>query len=203
MRKPSVHIPGSWYVNRKPLPSDVVNVTNRFFSGTAAVIDVAKLELEVAAAQQAHDFAQKDTKGWTSIPLRSAGGKTGAEGSRAVGVHASTNGMQFKDTSAMQPYVREIVERVAADGNRQVLKVRLLKLEAGAVIPMHIDKFDGKRGVTRYHLPVVTNENVKMIVNNKSYHLAAGQLYTIDVSQAHAVENKSTQDRIHLVFDCS
>lgn len=203
MRKVAPAQPGSWFLNRKPQANDVVNMTARLLLGA---LDVEKLKAEVVAAQALHPFTRKDVKGWTSIPLRSACGMTGAQGCGALGIHASTEAAVFKDTVVMQPYIKVIVDQVAAATASVVLKVRLMKLEAGAKIPMHIDKFNDRNSlarVVRYHIPVVSNPEVHMIVNNRIYYMEPGQLYTIDVSQAHAVENHSTEDRIHLVFDCA
>ncbi len=198
MRKLVKYQPNLWYLHRKPLLSDVVNVTTKFFNNS---INIQQLISDTIIAQQLHNFTYKSAVGWTSIPLRSAGGITGPDASNASGIHASSDGATFNDTCVMQPYIKFIIDTIA--GNRNVLKIRLLKLIAGAKIPMHIDKFTGNKTVTRYHIPVITNPAVTMIVNNGKYYLEAGQVYTIDVSQAHAVENNSNEDRIHLVFDCS
>lgn len=186
-----------WTRNLTARPTDVVNVTAKFFSSP---IDIARLVDEVKMAEALHPYTKKACGGWTSIPLRSAGGRGGEAASDALGIHASSNPRDFKDTEVMQPYIREVVQRV---GGVNVLKVRLLKLEAGRKISEHIDKFNGVNGgaVKRYHLPIITHPDIAFYVNHTRYYLEPGQLYTIDVSQFHAVENNSDVDRIHLVFD--
>jgi hypothetical protein len=186
-----------WTRNLTPRPSDVVNVTADLINFP---IDIARLVEEVKMAESLHPYTKKASGGWTSIPLRSAGGRGGEAASDALGIHASSNPRDFKDTVVMQPYISEIIKCV---GGNNVLKVRLLKLEAGRKIAEHIDKFNGVNGgsVKRYHLPIITNPDIAFYVNHARYYLEPGQLYTIDVSQFHAVENNSDVDRIHLVFD--
>ncbi len=197
MRKLNETKPGQWYIHRKPRETDVQKIAQN------RNIDIERLKQEIKQAEIHHKFTEKDAKGWTSIPLRSAKGLTGTAGNSAIGIQASSDGKKFQDTYVMQstPYIKEIIEKFAVD--KKILKVRLMKLQAHSKIPMHIDKFDGKHNVIRYHLPIITNPDVIMIVNNKQYYLQPGQIYIIDVSQAHAVENNSDQDRVHLVFDLS
>ena len=91
-------------------------------------------------------------------------------------------------------------------------RVRFMKLEAGKVIGKHTDKIDKDLGIedgkiTRLHMPVRTNDLVTFSIwdDNKfkqDYKLETGHFYYTDVRKAHAVENLSDTDRIHLVMDC-
>jgi len=91
-------------------------------------------------------------------------------------------------------------------------RVRFMKLTAGKVINKHTDKIDKDIGIedgqiTRIHMPVRTNNLVTFSIwdDNKfkqDYKLKTGQFYYTDVRKAHAVENLSDTDRIHLVMDC-
>ena len=91
-------------------------------------------------------------------------------------------------------------------------RVRFMKLEAGKVIGKHTDKIDKDLGIddgqiTRIHMPVRTNDLVTFSIwdDNKfkqDYKLKTGHFYYTDVRKAHAVENLSDTDRIHLVMDC-
>jgi hypothetical protein len=183
---------------------DLVRVTERFLQG--ASIDLDRLRDEVALAEQQHEYTNKAFHGWSSIPLRSINGMTGAEASAANGMHASADASLFRDTSIMEstPYIRELVQRCAGtDTGAGVLKVRLMKLAAGKCIAEHRDRFEGSgNSIIRLHIPIVTHRKVHFFVNGKQYHMDTGELYRIDVSQRHAVKNLSREcDRIHLVFD--
>lgn len=189
-----------------PKPTDVVLATAQFF-GKDFVVDVDRLSQEAKAIEHLHPYTKKaNVGGWKSIPLRSAGGVLGIDGSSAVGTQKSSDPATFVDTELMQhaPYIRELVHRTAGDhSSAGILKVRLMQLEAHRVIAEHVDMFDGKQAqaVRRFHIPIISNPRISFFVNRKKYYLQPGQLYHLDVSQFHSVENNSDTNRIHLVFD--
>jgi quercetin dioxygenase-like cupin family protein len=180
-------------------PSDVINVTEQFFP---ELLDIETLIQEAKNAEQIHPYTKKAFGGWKSIPLRSAGGKIGVDGSSATGENLSSDATRFSDTDIMQPYIRKLVNIVAGN-DAQLLKVRLMQLDAHRVIAEHVDKFDGTKAalVRRFHIPIISNPKISFYVNRKRYYLQPGQLYHIDVSQPHSVENNSDIARVHLVFD--
>jgi len=182
-----------------PKPSDVINVTEQFFP---EIVDVETLIKEAKAAEELHPYTKKAFGGWKSIPLRSAGGKTGIDGSSATGANQSSDASKFVDTDLMRltPYIHKLIT-IVAGSNDQLLKVRLMQLDAHRIIAEHVDKFDGVRAVRRFHIPIVSNPKISFFVNRQRYYLQPGQLYHIDVSQPHSVENNSETNRIHLVFD--
>ena len=76
-------------------------------------------------------------------------------------------------------------------------------LGAGARIKEHKDYFMGfEEGVIRLHIPVLTNPNVEFYLANERVQMHEGELWYLDFSQKHRVENNSEEDRIHLVMDC-
>jgi quercetin dioxygenase-like cupin family protein len=165
-------------------------------------IDLERLQGELKGAEKLHAYTDKAFGGWKSIPLRSVGGETGSSASNASGVHASSDASLFEDTLVMNacPYMKELIDVVAGEGGG-VLKVRLMRLEAGRVIGPHKDYFKGPLNAVRMHIPIVTHPRVRFQVNYRDYQLDAGQLYSIDVTQLHSVSNKSHVDRVHLIFD--
>lgn len=191
-----------------PKETDVIKATELFFD---VPIDVDKLVQEARHIEQQHPFTKKtNVGGWNSIPLRSAGGITGVSGSSASGTQKSSDSSIFQDTELMQfaPYISSLVRKVAFDDDDNanaagVLKVRLMQLEAHRVIAEHVDMFDGEhaKAVKRFHIPIITNPKISFFVNRQKYYLEPGQLYHIDVSQVHSVENNSDVNRVHLVFD--
>jgi hypothetical protein len=166
-------------------------------------IDLSKLKDAASAAAKAHEYTQKAFPGWTSLPLRSLNGMVGAKASDASGDHASTDPSKFQDTPVMQPYIREIIDTVlqGSTNDAGLLKVRLMKMNARTSVGEHRDSFNGDGSVARFHIPIVTHPRVIFRVEGVNYHLSEGELYKIDVSKRHAVENSSDIDRVHLVFD--
>ena len=101
--------------------------------------------------------------------------------------------------------IRPILEKIPAMTER----VRLMKLEAGTKISKHTDKVDKdikSRKIIRLHIPIITNDNVKMISwldknTPMELKMKKGECWWLDVSKAHSVLNESDVDRVHLVID--
>lgn len=183
----------------KPEVSDCQELTEDYFG--CGITDIQKLVEEMHSASEIHEFTRKSFSGWTSLPLRSLGGMTGAKASSASGEHASADPEKFQDTIAMQPYIKSLVDTVAVK-HGGLLKVRLMKMAAGSSIGEHRDKFCGDEDkIMRFHIPIQTNPKVQFSVSRVAYHLEAGKLYLMNVSKLHSVVNGGTEDRIHLVFD--
>jgi len=87
-------------------------------------------------------------------------------------------------------------------------RIRLLRLEPGGKILKHCDKPcpTDPNNIWRYHIPLLTNPHVEI----HSWNLRAeeivipmkvGEVWRIDNRKPHAVFNKGTTPRIHLVMD--
>jgi len=161
--------------------------------------DAARLRAELA--QIADDewirhFNQSNYEGnWSVASLRSNGGQT-----KQIypDPHAPDD---FRDTEILArcAYVREILDAIECEKEA----VRFMLLAAGARIREHKDYFIGfEDGVVRLHIPVVTSEAVEFYLNNERVEMNAGELWYLDFSQKHRVENNGPTDRIHLVIDC-
>lgn len=86
----------------------------------------------------------------------------------------------------------------------KITRVRLAYLTAGFSIKPHVD-YDPTY-ITRYHVPLITNENVIMGFTNKNvdyrYNMINdGSVYFFNSGIKHWVENNSDQDRLHLIID--
>ena len=53
----------------------------------------------------------------------------------------------------------------------------------------------------RLHLPIITNEDSFLYIDNNRFNLKVNQLVEINNKQMHFVENNSDYDRIHLIID--
>ena len=99
-------------------------------------------------------------------------------------------------------YLRSVCERTIEfinDGYKlSVGRVRVVILPPKYCLTYHTDP----ESQYRFHIPVVTNENVMFIVDDIVERMAqCGQLYQLDVRKKHTVLNASREERIHLVFD--
>jgi len=165
---------------------------------TTTLYDLDTLKNEILAAEKKHSFLRKTVIGWESIPIRSVDGLEGDEGNMGGGKNNSANPGDYMYTSVADccPYLKSILESFGAP----ILKVRILKLIKGRKIGQHIDQF-GSEAIIRFHIPVVSHPKVKVFVEKESRYLEPGYLYWLNVRKNHRVENNSTVDRIHIVFD--
>ena len=151
---------------------------------------------QVAEDEWVRHFNQSNYEGnWSVAALRSNGGRT-----KQIypDPHSPEN---FEDTAILArcPYVREVLQKIECEKE----SVRFMLLAKGARIKEHKDYFMGfADGVIRLHIPVLTNPQVEFYLNGERVQMHEGELWYLDFSQKHRVENNSDKDRIHLVMDC-
>lgn len=100
--------------------------------------------------------------------------------------------------------VKGILEEILDSFSSKVTRVRLAYLSPGFEIKPHVD-YDPSY-IVRFHLPLITNENVIMGFERNGqqlkYHLPAnGKLYFFNSGIKHWVKNNSNQGRLHLIID--
>lgn len=95
------------------------------------------------------------------------------------------------------PYIQEIMGEIGGVWGRS----RLMGLAGGADVPSHIDTHYYWRTHLRLHIPVVTNPGVLFTCGDETIHMKAGECWAFDSFRRHKVENKSSEQRIHLVLD--
>ena len=57
-----------------------------------------------------------------------------------------------------------------------------------------------KDSTKRIHIPIYTNDNCMMIINDVVYRLPFGNTYIVDTTHFHTALNASKDSRVHLVF---
>lgn len=160
--------------------------------------DVLRLQQEVNAIArqqwQLHYQTRHYEGNWSAIPLRSAGGK-------ADDIYVSPiEGTVYQDTAYL--HAADYLQEVLATFKCPLLGVRLLKLEAGALIKEHRDaELAFEKGEVRIHIPVQTNQNVEFILDQERMNLQEGDCWYMNFNLPHSIHNKSNADRIHLVID--
>ena len=81
------------------------------------------------------------------------------------------------------------------------LRVLLVKLLPGRMIPKHRDHGDTLLRTHRLHKPIVTHENVMFSVGQKQLQMKEGHIWEINNRRKHSVKNGSDIERIHLIAD--
>jgi hypothetical protein len=56
-------------------------------------------------------------------------------------------------------------------------------------------------GRLRFHMPVITHEDVDFFVSRKKVPMTVGSLWALNTSYLHAINNRSKVDRIHFVLE--
>lgn len=131
---------------------------------------------------------------WTALPLRSIGGN-------AENVMISpVNDQVYEDTVFLKesPYLAEVL----ANFKCPLLAVRLLKLNAGALIKEHRDAdLCFELGEIRLHIPVITHAEVECRIDKERVYLKEGECWYLNFNLPHSIHNKSGVNRVHLVID--
>lgn len=86
-------------------------------------------------------------------------------------------------------------------GNGYFIRVLLVKLKANTNIGTHIDYGESLINCKRTHIPIITNEKVKFTIAGEIKYLKEGEIWEIDNTKEHSVDNNSNEDRIHLILD--
>tara|TARA_B100001113_G_scaffold94469_1_gene75595 strand:+ start:147 stop:701 length:555 start_codon:yes stop_codon:yes gene_type:complete len=91
------------------------------------------------------------------------------------------------------------------EGPAKLVNALFIRLFKGCYIREHVDNPRGNDNfftkTKRYHIPIVTHPDVKMICKGEEYHIETGYAYELENTEMHGVQNSSPIDRIHLVID--
>lgn len=160
--------------------------------------DVNILQKEVkhlsAASWQMHYQTMHYEGEWSAIPLRSAGGRADNI------IIAPTNDADYEDTIFLNecPYLEEVLQTFKCP----LKAVRLLKLNAGAIIKKHRDaELNFENGEIRLHIPVITHPDVDFYLDEEKITLQEGECWYLNFNLLHSIHNRSPINRIHLVID--
>ena len=75
-------------------------------------------------------------------------------------------------------------------------------LKAKKSIPTHVDGGESLNIARRIHVPIVTTHKVSFTVGDETKLMREGEMWEINNSRKkHSVQNTSSYDRIHLIFD--
>jgi quercetin dioxygenase-like cupin family protein len=162
-----------------------------YFDVTLLKKDVASLD---AANWKLHYQKLHYEGDWSAVPLRSV------EGNADNIIISPLNNSIYSDTFFLEhcPYIKELLNNF----NCPLMAVRLLKLNAGAVIKEHRDaELCFEKGEVRLHIPVVTDEKVAFYLEGERITLKEGECWYMNFNLPHNINNFSTVDRIHLVID--
>lgn len=93
----------------------------------------------------------------------------------------------FKNT-----YVEYIIERLKEEYH--IYRGRFMMLKYKTCLSVHVDE------TPRLHIPIITNPDCFMVVNDQVCKLPYGGTYIVDTTLPHTAINAGKKDRVHLVF---
>ena len=95
-------------------------------------------------------------------------------------------------------HIKSIEEQLSFKVNRAIL----VKLPAGNSVDRHKDTGEFLNRNSRVHLPLVTNELCKFVVEEEEMIMPEGEFWEINnTGKYHSVHNDGKTDRIHLIVD--
>ncbi len=160
--------------------------------------DAAALAAAAAAlpanAWEPHFNNQQYEGDWSGVPLRIAVGA-------ALALYPDPTSDRFEDSEHLGrcPSVIDALAQLKCP----VQTVRFLRLGPGSRIKEHRDhRLSFADGELRLHVPVTTDPDVDFRVGGSTVTMAPGDVWYLDLSERHSVNNHGSHARVHLVIDC-
>lgn len=136
---------------------------------------------------------------------------------RLFAVHKDTQSLQlvhFEDFQYEKPAYRELysdLEEVMQPvidyisdyyrDNGFIVRMILAKLLKGGSVPKHTDSGYSLLNCHRVHIPIISSDSVVFSVGGEEINMRVGEFWEINNGVTHGVENRGTEDRIHLIVD--
>jgi hypothetical protein len=80
-------------------------------------------------------------------------------------------------------------------------RVMLARMAPGGIIHPHRDENPAAKWPHKIHVPLQTNADVTFYVDGIGYRFDEGEAVEVNNMGLHAVENRGSTDRIHLIFE--
>ena len=157
-----------------------------------------RLPLRFDAERLAAEAAAFEARCWMPHPSGMAGNSAIALISSGGGDNDSFDGEKLPTPHLERcPYMRQTM----AHFGEVLSRSRLMKLDAGAEVGLHVDFNYHWFSRVRIHIPVATEPAVIFHCGGESRHLAAGECWIFDSWRRHRVVHGGSRERIHLVID--
>lgn len=160
--------------------------------------DALRADLEAVDRDWIDHLVRQNYEGnWSVLPLRHAAGATHP----VMMIYSDPTATEFVDGPllAQTPAFRDVLAQFRCP----LHAVRLMRLTPGSVIKPHRDHdLAAEWGVARIHIPITTNPGVEFLLNGIPLAMVPGEAWYLRLADEHAVANRGTTDRVHLVIDC-
>lgn len=107
----------------------------------------------------------------------------------------------FAPNASLQqcPYLNSILDHFQCE--KETFRIHLL--DGHSTIKAHRDiGYSFEHGFVRLHIPIQTNDQVKLLVNGEYVNMQIGECWYCNFHETHEVRNEGEATRIHLIMDC-
>lgn len=80
-------------------------------------------------------------------------------------------------------------------------RIMLARMPGGGTIKPHRDANPAAKWPHKIHVPLQTNDAVSFLIDGIDHFLPEGEAVEVNNMTVHAVENRGSSDRIHLIFE--
>jgi hypothetical protein len=162
--------------------------------------DASRMRAE-AKALALRDFIYYDV-----LPLRAPAHLVDPKipGPSSVDDYADGSWTEWLNTTMLgeSPYLTSVVDTFRA--HTKVTLVRLLRLEAGAIVKEHTDPTLGlqvMKSVVRLTIPIQSDDSVEFYLNDTVVPMKPGECWYLRLSDPHRIINAGDNERINLTID--
>jgi hypothetical protein len=118
--------------------------------------------------------------------------------------YADGSWTEWLDTKMLSesPYLLSVIDTFRA--HTDVTLVRLLRLEAGAIVKEHTDPTLGlhvEKSVIRLTIPIQSDDSVEFFLNAEVVPMKPGECWYLRLSDPHRIVNAGTTERINMTID--
>lgn len=174
-------------------------------TGTDDTICYALPNIKIDTDRLLADYRRLENESW--INQNRYADITNWKGVALYSINGETNDLRCADRSIVKKtpagekcdYIcNELLPQFGAP----LLRVALYRLTAGTKVGRHKDYGQNRTmGMIRIHIPIVTNKQVIMTLEEQKYFFDVGEAWYFDASCWHSVNNDGDEDRIHLIAD--
>jgi hypothetical protein len=95
--------------------------------------------------------------------------------------------------------ITDIIKKVYGTGD--IIRMEISRLPKKSKIPVHVDSGLSLENDKRIHIVLQTNEDVIFTVGGEDKNMKLGEMWEINNTKLHSVNNNSIYDRIHIIID--
>jgi quercetin dioxygenase-like cupin family protein len=99
----------------------------------------------------------------------------------------------------VEKLLKEFYRNVYGEG--KFIRILIVRLNPKGSIASHCDSGISLMEVHRTHIPIITNPKVTFTVKDTTLNLKEGEVWEINNSKLHSVDNNSEEGRIHMIID--